>query len=244
MSSLALRSHDHGETRPSPNYHLSSCETDTVVPLTGNTFRSVMIVASSALRRLAITGRIPIVRPLVARLCTASMPKTPDETMPPSDGAAATSPPPPPDDAGFALAASTPADGGQSGGLALQDHEGENLPPLEFEPGVAGVAQKGVSAIVIAFGAVAFAGIAWGASVALFPGATSTQCVPDLDHLCASGHAAAANRCWLCVALAPLTLAPLTLARSLRFTHAEPSTRKPSKRCSRTLLSHTHWAHQ
>ena len=59
----------------------------------------------------------------------------------------------------------------------LQDHEGENLPPLEFEPGVAGAAQKGVSAVVIAFGAAAFAGIAWGAYMALFPGASSTQTI-------------------------------------------------------------------
>ena len=135
-----------------------------------------MLVAAA--RRLAITGRIPLARPLVARLCTASTPKKPDGAAPPSDGAAAAPPPPPSDDAGNAIAASAPADGGQSGGLALQDHEGENLPPLEFEPGVAGVAQKGMSAVVIAFGAVAFAGIAWGASVALFPGAASTQCAP------------------------------------------------------------------
>ena len=67
--------------------------------------------------------------------------------------------------------------GGVSGGIALQEHEGENLPPLEFEPGVAGAAQKGVSAVVIAFGAAAFGAIAYGAYVALFPGATSTQSI-------------------------------------------------------------------
>jgi len=64
--------------------------------------------------------------------------------------------------------------GAQSGGYALQEHEGETLPPLEFEPGVAGVAQKGVSAVVIAFGAAAFGAIAWGTYMALFPGPTST----------------------------------------------------------------------
>jgi import inner membrane translocase subunit TIM21 len=64
--------------------------------------------------------------------------------------------------------------GGQRTDLTLQDHEGENLPPLAFEPGIAGAAQKGVSAIVIAFGAVAFGAIAWGASQALFPSAGST----------------------------------------------------------------------
>jgi hypothetical protein len=76
------------------------------------------------------------------------------------------------------LPAATVADGATGGGgLALQEHEGENLPPLAFEPGVAGAAQKGVSAIVIAFGAAAFAAISWGAYVALFPGATSTQSI-------------------------------------------------------------------
>lgn len=63
------------------------------------------------------------------------------------------------------------------GGSALMEHEGENLPPLEFEPGVAGVAQKGVSAVVIAIGALAFGAIAWGTSQALFPGASSTNTI-------------------------------------------------------------------
>lgn len=61
------------------------------------------------------------------------------------------------------------------GGLALQDED--NLPPVAFEPGVVGAAQKGVSAIVIAFGAAAFSAIAWGVSVALFPSANSTTTV-------------------------------------------------------------------
>jgi len=50
-------------------------------------------------------------------------------------------------------------------------------PPLQFEPGIAGAAQKGVSAIVIAFGAAAFGAIIWGVKIALFPGASSTQSI-------------------------------------------------------------------
>jgi import inner membrane translocase subunit TIM21 len=61
--------------------------------------------------------------------------------------------------------------------LTLQDHEGENLPPLAFEPGIAGAAQKGVSAIVIAFGAAAFGACMYGISLALFPSASSTQSI-------------------------------------------------------------------
>mmetsp|Transcript_36597 Transcript_36597/g.60618 ORF Transcript_36597/g.60618 Transcript_36597/m.60618 type:complete len:274 (+) Transcript_36597:85-906(+) len=61
------------------------------------------------------------------------------------------------------------------GGLALQEED--NLPPLAFEPGVVGAAQKGISAVVIAFGAAAFGAIAWGMSQALFPSASSTQTI-------------------------------------------------------------------
>lgn len=61
--------------------------------------------------------------------------------------------------------------------ITLSDHEGDNLPPLQFEPGVAGAAQKGVSAIVIVFGAAAFGACAYGISLALFPSATSTQSI-------------------------------------------------------------------
>jgi hypothetical protein len=89
-------------------------------------------------------------------------------------GTAATPPPPPLNDE---LATTQEAEGSGGGGLAIQDHEGANLPPLAFEPGVAGAAQKGVSAIVIAFGAVAFGACAWGISLALFPGASSTQTI-------------------------------------------------------------------
>ena len=70
----------------------------------------------------------------------------------------------------------TGRDDGPGKGLVLDDDE-ENLPPLQFEPGVAGAAQKGVSAIVIAFGAAAFGACAWGISGALFPAATSTQVI-------------------------------------------------------------------
>ena len=58
--------------------------------------------------------------------------------------------------------------------LTLLDHEGDNLPPLEFEPGVVGTAQKGVSLLVAVFGAAAFAACAYGLSLALFPSPTST----------------------------------------------------------------------
>lgn len=55
--------------------------------------------------------------------------------------------------------------------LVLQNEE-ESLPPLAFEPGIVGVAQKGVSAVVIAFGLAALGACMWGASQALFPSAT------------------------------------------------------------------------
>uniref|UniRef100_A0A7S0NXL2 Mitochondrial import inner membrane translocase subunit Tim21 n=1 Tax=Calcidiscus leptoporus TaxID=127549 RepID=A0A7S0NXL2_9EUKA len=63
------------------------------------------------------------------------------------------------------------------GALAVQEDDEDNLPPLAFEPGVVGAAQKGVSAIVIAFGAAAFAACAWGVSEALFPSAASDQAI-------------------------------------------------------------------
>ena len=63
------------------------------------------------------------------------------------------------------------------GGLAVYNEDEENLPPLKFEPGVVGAAQKGVSAVVIAFGACAFGACFWGVSQALFPSATSTQVI-------------------------------------------------------------------
>jgi hypothetical protein len=118
-------------------------------------------------------------RPLLVRcLCTQkSEPAASKKDEPPASGDAAAPPPPPPPPSTDAITTAPPESSGRSGGLVLQEHEGENLPPLEFEPGVAGAAQKGVSAVVIAFGAAAFAGIAWGAYMALFPGATSTQCV-------------------------------------------------------------------
>ena len=65
--------------------------------------------------------------------------------------------------------ASGPSSDGR--GLVLQAEE-ESLPPLAFEPGIAGAAQKGVSAVVIAFGAAALGACLWGASQALFPSAT------------------------------------------------------------------------
>uniref|UniRef100_A0A7S0PZ63 Mitochondrial import inner membrane translocase subunit Tim21 n=1 Tax=Coccolithus braarudii TaxID=221442 RepID=A0A7S0PZ63_9EUKA len=63
------------------------------------------------------------------------------------------------------------------GGLAVQEDDEDNLPPLAFEPGVAGAAQKGVSAVVIAFGAAAFGACAWGISEALFPSPSSDQVI-------------------------------------------------------------------
>jgi len=93
---------------------------------------------------------------------------------PPASGEAprAGAPPPPPDGR-----ADAPAGSEAQRGLMLQSHEEDNLPPLAFEPGVAGAAQKGISAIVIAFGAAALGACAWGASQALFPSATSTQSI-------------------------------------------------------------------
>ena len=88
--------------------------------------------------------------------------------------AAAASPAPSDEQAGGGAGG---AGGGDRSDLTLQEHEGENLPPLAFEPGVAGAAQKGVSAIVIAFGAAALGAIGWGASEAFFPSASSTQTI-------------------------------------------------------------------
>jgi len=99
--------------------------------------------------------------------------------QPPGEGGSTDPPPPPPSPDGVAAMTSSESSGGagSTGALALQDHEGENLPPLQFEPGVAGAAQKGMSVVVIAFGAVAFGACAWGISLALFPSASSTQTI-------------------------------------------------------------------
>jgi len=86
----------------------------------------------------------------------------------------AAAPPPPPEPEVFP---STGPMSSQGRGLVLQPEEEENLPPLAFEPGVVGAAQKGVSAVVIAFGAAALGACVWGASQALFPSATSTQSI-------------------------------------------------------------------
>jgi len=63
------------------------------------------------------------------------------------------------------------------GGLAVYNEDEENLPPLKYEEGPVGAAQKGVSAIIVAFGAVAFGACVWGVSQALFPSASSTQSI-------------------------------------------------------------------
>ena len=87
--------------------------------------------------------------------------------------------PPKPDDAA-ASSAEGPTSITTSGTTetgALREMDDENLPPLEWEPGVAGAAQKGVSAVVIAFGAAAFGACAYGAYLALFPSAGSTQMI-------------------------------------------------------------------
>ena len=88
-----------------------------------------------------------------------------------------TSPPPPSDADDGALAKTAEPDKAPGGLQIVNDDDEENLPPMQFEPGVAGAAQKGMSAIVIAFGAAAFGAIAWGASQALFPSASSTQTI-------------------------------------------------------------------
>lgn len=50
---------------------------------------------------------------------------------------------------------------------------------MEWEPGVAGTVQKGLSAVIIAFGAAAFGVCAFGAYWALFPGASSPGAILD-----------------------------------------------------------------
>ncbi len=155
--------------------------------------------ASTASSRVLLTARAPsaLARRPVLLSCARHLCKPPSDAKaaaaadeaaaassaakPPPDGvdAASSPPPPPPPPPQDELTTTEGAAGGQAsgGGLAIQDHEGENLPPLAFEPGVAGAAQKGVSAVVIAFGAAAFGACAWGISLALFPSASSTQTI-------------------------------------------------------------------
>ena len=115
------------------------------------------------------------VQPLLLRRALCATSKDPPQSKGPDaagmDAASAPEPPPTPPP--------TPPLGETSDrtDLTLQDHEGDNLPPLAFEPGIAGAAQKGVSAIVIVFGAAAFGACAYGISLALFPSATSTNVI-------------------------------------------------------------------
>ena len=88
---------------------------------------------------------------------------------------AGTATPPPPTDALSAAAGPER----KPGELSVATDGEENLPPLAFEPGVVGAAQKGVSAVVIIAGGIAFAGCVWGISQALFPSANSTQVIFD-----------------------------------------------------------------
>jgi hypothetical protein len=148
------------------------------------------LATSSHLARLVPRHSAPaLLQPAVWRttpaLARALCAKAPHEKDTPADSTAANGN----SDAGSTDAGTDPSkqpsafEGPQGGegegvkGLTLQDHDGENLPPLQFEPGVAGAAQKGVSAIVIAFGAAAFGACAYGISFALFPSATSTQVI-------------------------------------------------------------------
>lgn len=66
-----------------------------------------------------------------------------------------------------------PSDGGRSALTLSDDDEEPAPPPMEWEPGVTGTVQKGLSAVVIAFGAAAFGVCALGAYWALFPGTAS-----------------------------------------------------------------------
>ncbi|KAJ1634075.1 hypothetical protein T492DRAFT_976295 [Pavlovales sp. CCMP2436] len=61
----------------------------------------------------------------------------------------------------------------KSSALSLSDEEDDAPPPMEWEPGMAGTVQKGLSAVLIAFGAAAFGVCAFGAYWALFPGTSS-----------------------------------------------------------------------
>ncbi|KAG8463978.1 hypothetical protein KFE25_000146 [Diacronema lutheri] len=69
-------------------------------------------------------------------------------------------------------AGAPPSDGNRSA-LTLSEEEDGAPPPMEWEPGVAGTVQKGLSAVIIAFGAAAFGVCALGAYWALFPGSAS-----------------------------------------------------------------------
>ena len=122
------------------------------------TLTLIMLLRSTRFARLAL--RSPSLRAVAPRrsLCAAKEP-------PKADEAAASSEP-------TSITTSGTTETG-----ALREMDDENLPPLEWEPGVAGAAQKGVSAVVIAFGAAAFGACAYGAYLALFPSAGSTQMI-------------------------------------------------------------------
>ena len=126
------------------------------------------------LRAAALRGRVAPM--CCARLAACRWSSSTAGSGPPREGAGAPAGASPGDQTSDALSTSA-EDGRAPGGLALQQEE--ELPPVAFEPGVVGAAQKGVSAVVIAFGAVAFGACAWGISQALFPGPTSTQSIYD-----------------------------------------------------------------
>lgn len=128
--------------------------------------------------------RLPLVSASRARaLCAKPLPPaaaSPAEgageqgAKPAAGGAAAAAPLPPIADAVSTTGAARER---APGGLAVYNEDDENLPPLKFEEGAVGAAQKGGSAIIIIFGAVAFGACVWGISQALFPGASSTQVI-------------------------------------------------------------------
>jgi len=118
--------------------------------------------------------RVPSASVRVLRACSTTVKPnpTPEPAPPKPDEARADA-----EAAERAAPGPTERQGSGHGGLVLQSQDEENLPPLAFEPGVVGAAQKGVSAVVIAFGAAALGACAWGASQALFPSATSTESI-------------------------------------------------------------------
>ena len=143
--------------------------------------RCCPLLARAAVMRASPAALVARPPALLLRHCTtppgqaaAGKAAAPDEEAPKAEAEAAK--PAEPTAAEGAGLMNTGADSGPGKGLALDDDD-ENLPPLAFEPGVAGAAQKGVSAVVIVFGAIAFGACAWGISTALFPSATSTDVI-------------------------------------------------------------------
>lgn len=83
------------------------------------------------------------------------------------------------DEASSRVASSSASASASRSAITITEDEDAAPPPMEWEPGVAGTVQKGLSAVVIAFGAAAFGICAFGAYLAFFPSNTSPGVIMD-----------------------------------------------------------------